>query len=395
MSDQKMQEKAGAGCIVCGATCTPRSVAGFDQLRRITSDCRAFGAQGYLAVCMECGAVQKRVDAQWLQEIGEIYRNYSTYYQSGGDEQIVFDRRSGQPRRRSDVLIDQLADRDHWPASMDVLDVGCGNGATLRAMGQKFPEWCLHGFELSDSALEKLKKIPGFKRLYTGHLTGVQQNFSLVSMVHAIEHFENPVQTLRELLPIVGAGRLFIEVCNIDENPFDILVADHLTHFSPQTLTVLLRRAGYTVTHIATDWVAKEISALAVRSEQAVAEMAPVYIENTPEQIYERISNYVLWLNNLVEKAQGAIDTKKSFGLFGTSIAATWLADQLKGKIDFFVDEDSSRIGKQHLGLPIVAPADVSGDSTVYIALAPTVAKAIAQRLAPSMRHVNWILPPS
>lgn len=399
MSDYQTQERVSMGCIVCGTTCTPRTIDGFERLRRITSDCRAFGANGYLAVCMECGAVQKRVDAQWLQEIDDIYRNYSTYYQSGGDEQIVFDRRSGEPRRRSDVLISCLTTHGNWQESMDVLDVGCGNGATLRAMSQVFPQWRLHGFELSDGTLDRLKTIPGFQRLYSGSFARIQRSFDLVSMIHAIEHFENPTQTLRELQPIVGAGRLFIEVCNINENPFDILVADHLVHFSPHTLTVLLQRAGFTVTTVATDWVAKEISLLAqpAAEENEICASAPT--DQLPEMVYSRISNYVVWLTSLVEKARDTLDANKksgdrsrAFGLFGTSIAATWLADQLGDQLSFFVDEDSSRIGRQHMGRPILSPADVPAASTVFIALAPVVAQSIAQRLTTA--HVNWVLPP-
>jgi hypothetical protein len=43
---------------------------------------------------------------------------------------------------------------------------------------------------------------------------------------------------------------------------------------------------------------------------------------------------------------------RPAFGLFGTAIAATWLDAQTGQAARFFVDEDTNRIGRTHLGRP-------------------------------------------
>lgn len=381
-------------CLVCGGTGALREVKGFGALPRITSDCRPFPPGGYLTVCRACGAVQKRVDERWLREIQEIYSGYSAYYQAGGEEQIVFDRKSGQPRRRSVVLTEHLGAERSWPTNAEVLDVGCGNGATLAAMSEAFPAWKLDGFELGDGALPRLQKIDGFRLLHTGALSDIGQRFDLVSMVHAIEHFPDPIATLRALRPVVGRGCLFIEVCNVEENPFDILVADHLLHFSPHALARLLRRAGFSPARIATDWVAKEISLLAEALDSVRGEASAVTPPAEPgDVVLARIERYVAWLVALVEQARVGVREASSLGIFGTSIAATWLAGQLGERLSFFVDEDPSRIGRSHLGRKVFAPEDVPNGSTVLVALAPAVAEAIVQRL--STPRATWMLPPA
>jgi hypothetical protein len=243
------------------------------------------------------------------------------------------------------------------------------------------PGWGLSGFELGDGTLPRLQKIPRFQRLYTGELGAVAADFDLVSMVHALEHFPAPHQTLRDLRPAVGSGSLFIEVCNVEENPFDILVADHLMHFSPDTLALLLLRAGFATQLVSTEWVAKEISLLAQVDAKGQGD-AQLTRADYAAQTYSRISAYVDWLHGLNTAAHTLAVSGQTFGVFGTSIAATWLGAQLADKVSFYVDEDRSRIGREHLGRPIVSPADVPRDAVVYMALSPRIATDIAKRLA-------------
>jgi len=70
-----------------------------------------------------------------------------------------------------------------------------------------------------------------------------------------------------------------------------------------------------------------------------------------------------------------------AFGIFGTSIAATWLTAELGNAPSFFVDEDVNRIGHLHLGAPIVSPAHVPAGSTVFVAQPTPIARLIADRL--------------
>ena len=69
------------------------------------------------------------------------------------------------------------------------------------------------------------------------------------------------------------------------------------------------------------------------------------------------------------------------FGIFGTSIAATWLAGSLDDKVSFFVDEDPSCQGREHLGRPVFAPHQVPHGAQVFLALVPKIAANVATRL--------------
>lgn len=79
-----------------------------------------------------------------------------------------------------------------------------------------------------------------------------------------------------------------------------------------------------------------------------------------------------------------------SFGIFGTSIAATWFAGFLGDRVDFFVDEDPMRQQQRFMGKPVYAPDRVQPEATVLLALAPHTQVNVRRRLEPlGIRFIN------
>lgn len=375
-------------CLICGGNL--QLVPGFAELPRITSDCRPFGSGGKLTVCQDCSLVQKIPDEQWLAEIGAIYSGYAAYSVGGGEEQLVMDPHSGRPRKRSEVLMQELRELAVLPDRQRALDVGCGHGVTLRAMAKAFPLWQLFGHELDDAKRAQIEAIEHFEQLYTGSLDGIDSRFDFISMIHSLEHFVEPLATLRSLHGLVEpGGNLFVEVCNVEENPFDLLVADHLTHFAPQTLAHAAARAGFDVLCVETAWVKKELSMLARRAAPAGKTAAPA----DGGRVLATVTANVRWLGDLISKAREAASGGAAFGIFGTSIAGSWLGSVLADKVAFFVDEDPNRVGREFMGKPILGPDALPDGATVYLALAPVLAEAIVQRLAAANRNVRYVLP--
>jgi SAM-dependent methyltransferase len=379
-------------CRVCGAV----ALDGFPQfarLPRVTSDCRPFPAGGRLAICGECAAVQKPVDARWREEAAAIYAAYDVYFQSGGVEQAVFDPATGAPRRRSAVLVDRLASNREIAETGTALDVGCGNGALLSAFAGIRPGWRLYGHDLSEINRAALSRIPGFEQLYTGPMDAVPGGFDLVSLSHSLEHFTNPVEALASLRSKLAAGGcLFIEVPDAAATPFDLLVADHVSHFTADDIARVLARAGFDPLILARDWVVKELS--------VVAEATPVRGSRPPstcpagssDVIRRRVEAQIAWLQAVIDGAREAAK-KRPFGVFGTSVAAMWLFGEIGDAVEFFADEDPSRRGRRLLDRPILHPGDVPAGATVYVPLIPRVAQAVAARASGS--GADFRLPPA
>jgi SAM-dependent methyltransferase len=362
-------------CRICGSAAL-REVPEFVSLARVTSDCIPFRAGGKLAICGDCGGAQAIADERWFADIGEIYNNYQIYHQSDGVEQHVLDPRSGELRRRSEVLVERLLHVPGVPRSGKALDVGCGTGGTLRAFGER-GGWALYGLEMDERNLPFLNALTDFEKLYTCPPDQLPQEFDIITMVHSLEHFPEPMEILRKLLgKLTDGGRLFVQVPNAAANPFDYLVADHMTHFTVETLKLLVERAGLNTELVATDWVTKELSVIA-----GLRHVGSRSTWTAPEDLVQRIRLQAQWLHRLIASAEAAAAEGGPFGLFGASIAATWLYGILGDRVAFFVEEDKHRVGRTHMGRPILAPAQVVPGSVVYVALTPAIAAKVRDRL--------------
>ena len=70
-----------------------------------------------------------------------------------------------------------------------------------------------------------------------------------------------PVEVLSTLRrKITEAGAVFVQVVNCRENPYDIIVADHLLHFTEHSLAFAGRRAGFKTIAASDRVIRKELS---------------------------------------------------------------------------------------------------------------------------------------
>jgi 2-polyprenyl-3-methyl-5-hydroxy-6-metoxy-1,4-benzoquinol methylase len=380
---------SGIGCHVCAAPKVDM-IPGYERFHRVTSDCRPWPSGGRLCVCPACGCVQQMADQVWQSEIEQIYQNYSIYHQADGAEQSVFEPISGQASSRSAYLLERLSSHVQIPATGRLLDIGCGNGALLRAFNRIAPHWSLAGTELNDKYRSVVESIGGVKKLYTCEPDQVPGTFNFISMVHVLEHIPAPKDFLVRLWSkLEDGGILVVQVPDYLQNPFDLLIADHSTHFTAMTIPGLIESAGYNAVTLATNWVPKELTVVARKTKSPSIKWKASLFSGS-----DAVLGSLQWLQGVV-KAARELSMLGHFGLFGTSIAATWLFGALETSVGFFVDEDPNRVGKTYLGRPVYHPSEVPHDSLVFIALPTKLAENIKSRMGQSGFRFNCGLPPS
>jgi SAM-dependent methyltransferase len=322
--------------------------------------------------------VQKPADAAFLGEIDEIYRSYTIYHQAAGAEQAVFEQSSGLPASRSVKLLDTFRTHANLGPAGRMLDVGCGNGATIRAFGQVAPGWTKAGTEFDAKYRAEVESIPHTEPLHVGPVETVPGSFDVITMIHVLEHIVDPIGVLEKLRgKLSPGGLLLIEVPHHPANPFELLIADHRTHFTADSLTRALAAAGFEVAAVAEDWIPKELSVVA-RPARGVRGTPP---RTDVAAARGRVATSLAWLGGTANRLR-SLGAGGPVGLFGTSIAGTWLAAEAGDRFSFFVDEDPHRAGRTYLGKPVHAPADIPPESRIFVGLPPAVAAGICARLA-------------
>jgi SAM-dependent methyltransferase len=137
-----------------------------------------------------------------------------------------------------------------------LLDFGCGSGAFLLRMHQR--GWNVTGLDVSEHIVQRIRTDLGLNAL-TGSLPHpelAESSFEVITMRHSLEHVHQPLTVLRAAHRLlVPGGKLIVAVPNIDSLPYKwfgqcwrgLELPRHLSHFTPDTLQLILARAGFDV----------------------------------------------------------------------------------------------------------------------------------------------------
>ena len=262
-----------------------------------------------------------------------------------------------------------------------MLDVGCGNGAMLRAFSQAAPGWSLAGTELGDKYRRLVESIPGVESLYTCPPGEVPGQFDVITMIHVLEHIPQPAAFLDRLLPkLVPGGLLVVELPA--SRGQSVRAADC------RSLHALCRgnrgrpagAIGAGVLSVAEDWVPKELTLVARRP---ATPLSPGFHRSArrvpPDRRICRLGRIALrsesagwarfrpWPASWRRSARSACSARRS--------PATWLFAELEGGVGFFVDEDPHRVGKHWQGCPVYHPRQVPAGSRVSDPVAPAAGR--------------------
>ena len=196
-------------------------------------------------------------------------------------------------------------------------------------------------------------------------------------MSHVLEHIPDPVAFLRSLRThLTPDGLLYIAVPDIRQNPVDLFVLDHCTHFDERTLFHTLADGSFAPVELRSDVLGKEIVAIA-QASGGNGVIAPPHFAMALSAV---VGRYLILCEALRRQARQMHRGCRPFGILGTATAAVWLYGELGQGIDFFVDEDPQRIGKETLGKPVLALGRVPSGAGVFIPMSARTARGIIAR---------------
>lgn len=212
-------------------------------------------------MCKSCGFVMtnpRPTEAALEDFYKNHYRDFYFSYPDPAAEEYISSNNYKIAHARADWLVEFLTPVIHDLDNMQILDIGCGEGALLKSIRQRCskaqlfgiepdPTYARHAASVSDSKVEAIS---------INHFLDQDTNcneYDLISLSHVLEHLLEPQQKLRKLSQrLKPNGKLLIEVPNIASPYFGKgnIGAFHIGHvlqFTPETLEQLLHQCGFNV----------------------------------------------------------------------------------------------------------------------------------------------------
>lgn len=356
----------------------------------LTSESKLRQGRLHIHLCNNCAHVMS--DEGGLEDVAGYYdAEYDSLLDLPEADDLYDLDASWQPVYRSQVELDTLARLANLAPKGRLLDYGCGKGGFLARFQRRYPGWELTGLDVSERYRTFVEAVTGPGRFHACPLSRVPEvegPFDLVTMFFVAEHLVEPVSTLRRIATTLApGGLLYLAVPNVLVNSIDAFLADHLSHFSAPSLGLLLHLAGLRPIVLSEHHQLGQLVVMAAPEPQ-FAESPPHRVSNDVVDAYARkirgaVGEWVDCGRRLDEflrgrSREGALAVYGA-GVFGSYLALT--AGSARDAITCFLDQNPFKVGKEHMGRPVVHPAQLPpGVTDLLVGLNPGRARDILRQ---------------
>lgn len=229
--NQPMRNEAPViSCPLCGSD----RIKDFERVE-------SFGYSLEYLICQDCGFVFQNPQTSQVASPDFYQQTYRRIYQA-----------SEQPTKKDLFQQTQRANNQvEWLKSLsvekfeNVLDIGASSGLLLETFARRFDANVV-GVEPGDAyrAMAETKGLCMYNSIDT-LIASHPKRFELVTLMHVLEHLENPRQVLEQIRKelLNQEGLLLLEVPNFYGH--DCYELAHLSCFTEHTLLEMLRQAGF------------------------------------------------------------------------------------------------------------------------------------------------------
>ena len=368
-------------CNLCDKPLTDK-IYQSETARSLTSLCTLYESSTQVYFCHGCAHVQSI-------EIANIDNYYDSDYDilvESVEEDQVYEVVNGSTIYRTEHQVKTLIDKVELSSEMKILDYGCAKSSTMRALIVNRPDIQAHLFDVSDRYIPFWEKFLSNDRCATYVVPGTWNGFfDVVTSFFSLEHMAHPQNALSNILQVLKPKGIFYGIIpNVFTNTADMIVVDHINHFTDVSLTCLLRNNGFEDIEIddkshrgaLTFKARKEAVRSADDNLPAPSEIQKVFNETL------KIAQFWKSIDSKVRDFERSIQYNERFAIYGAGFYGAFIASCLQQpeRIACVIDQNPFLHGREMNGASIVSPIELPDDiKVILVGLNPAHARKMIE----------------
>lgn len=363
-------------CNVCKSPLTSLLYESAENVS-VTTMNKLIDGKTHVYFCDACGHLQTNE----LPNLVEYYAHeYEINLTSEDDDQLyrVVD---GNPVFRADHQANVLLSKVDFFPGCRVLDYGCAKALTLKKVLGVHPDIRPFLFDVTDKYIPFWKSFPALPE-WSVHEPNPAWHGSIdvALSFYALEHVADLHAALANVKALLKPGGIFYFIVpNVYSNIADFIVADHINHFSKNSLLTLLTRAGFH--DVSVDDQVHDAAFVVKATLGPAAAAKPV---NEGELAEERaaalqMAQYWSTIVRRICEFEKQASAAGAIAIYGAGFYGNLIASSLNtlDHVRCFIDQNCFLQGKQLCGRPVLSPRDLPKEVThVLVGMNPRSARS-------------------
>lgn len=325
-------------------------------------------------ICRDCGHAFKGP----LKESEAFYSNeYTISTSSDDDDQIYSIGADGITTYRTQHQATLILRSTVLRHGARVLDYGCAKGLTSRWLLNERPDLQVFLYDVTEIHRDRWASLVDPSRTASHVLPNDwYRSFDLVFTMFTLEHMVKPSLELNTIAQLLRPGGIVHGVVPYPvDNWADLIVRDHVNHFSVTSMERILDRAGFGSIRIDTT---SHDAAVTFTAELGGLKSDHVHLVHPPSRL-EEIAGY--WSQRRVDIARfEETVAEKNSAIFGAGVNGAFIFNSIsdRSRVRCFLDNSPHLRGTYRLGVPVIGPSELPDEvEVVYVALNPRVADQV------------------
>lgn len=367
----------------------------YESETSLTSLCDIFPQPTRVRICGSCGHLQ----TDEIEDAAAFYDAEYAILTGSEEEDQIYEVRDGKKIYRTDHQVDVLQRKLELDADTKILDYGCAKSSMMRTLQKDQPALSPFLFDISD------RYVPFWEKFAEPSNWAVYEipsswdgNFDVVTSFFSLEHITRPVEVVDQIMCLLTPGGVFYGIVpNVLTNPADLIVIDHVNHFTRSSLDCLLTSAGLVVQEIDADTHRGAFVFLAKRPIESTGATWTANDKEIAETSHELRELAEFWSSAAARLRDAERDTAADgeLAVYGAGFHGAFIRSCLlrPERIRCFIDESPFLQGSDIGGVPVLPPYDLPRDiRKVFVGLNPHHAKKVIDNVtAFSGRDLSYV----